>query len=451
MLSIQSGKSHRFCDGMDRRSFLRIGGLGLGGLTLPHLLQGQASASNGSVSGDVSRKSAIMIFLAGGVSHQDFVDLKPNAPDGIRGEFLPIDTNVPGIQICELMSNMAQMMDKFSIIRSIADSDGAHAATQCWSGYRRADVARLDRPSFGAFVAKALGPRDKTVPPFMGLTKDCGHKPWADVGFPGQLGRAYAPVRPEGEDVKVMSLRDDIKIDRFRNRQELLTAFDGFRREADNLTLSGTDAIYQQAFDVLTSSKLLNALDVSQEPEEVRERYGRGSDKNVNDGPPVWNDQILQCRRLIEAGARVVTLGFGRWDYHNNNFGQMRERLPLLDKGISALVTDLDERGMLDDTSILICSEFGRTPKVNGKAGRDHWPRASCAVLAGGGMQNGQVIGSTTADAGVPDKRPVRYQEILATLYHNMGLDPKGFVRDDNDQPIKLLSENRSPMKELVG
>ncbi|MDA1014388.1 MAG: DUF1501 domain-containing protein [Planctomycetota bacterium] len=449
MLSISRGKAHRFCDGMNRRSFLRIGGLGLGGLTLPQLLQGQAQASNGSVSGDAGRKSVIMIFLAGGVSHQDFVDLKPNAASGIRGEFLPIETNVPGIEICELCPNMAKMMDKFAIIRSIVDSDGAHAATQCWSGYRRADAMRLDRPALGSFIAKELGQRHPGVPPFMGLTKTCGHKPWCDVGFSGKLGRAYAPAKPDGEDIELMTLKD-VTLDRFNNRRELLTAFDGFRREADNLVLSGADSIYQQAFDVLTSSKLLNALDVNQEPAEVRERYGRGSDKNVDDGPPVWNDQILMCRRLIEAGVRVVTLGFGRWDYHNNNFGQMRARLPLLDQGISALVSDLHERGLADDTTVLICSEFGRTPKINGNAGRDHWPPASCAVMAGGGMTTGQVIGSTTADAGHPDKRPVKYQEIMATLYHNLGLDPKGFVRDDNQLPIKLLSENLSPLHELV-
>jgi hypothetical protein len=195
---------------------------------------------------------------------------------------------------------------------------------------------------------------------------------------------------------------------------------------------------------------LLEALDVSREAPEVRERYGKGSDKNVDDGPPCWNDQILICRRLIEAGVRCVTLGFGRWDYHNNNFGQMKERLPLLDKGLSALVTDLHERGMANDVSVLVCTEFGRTPKVNDKAGRDHWPRASCAMLAGGGMRTGQVIGSTTADAGEPDDRPVRMQEILATLYHNLGIDPKGFIRDPNDFPIKLLDQNPDPLYELV-
>ncbi|GAB4161469.1 MAG: DUF1501 domain-containing protein [Planctomycetaceae bacterium] len=442
------GSQHRFCDGLDRRSFLKIGALGLGGMGLAEMMQAQAQAAEGKNHSN-DNKAVIMIYLAGGVSHQDFVDLKPNAPDGIRGEFKPIDTNVPGIQICEHLPNMAKMMDKFAIIRSIKDSDGAHAATQCWSGYRRNDQSRLDQPSFGSLITRELGARDKTVPPYMGLTKTCGHKPWCDVGFPGRLGRAYAPVKPDGEDIKLMKL-NGITLEKLNNRKKLLNAFDSFRREVDTQAMNGANSIYQQAFDVLTSSKLLNALDITKEDPKVRERYGKGSDKNINDGPPVWNDQILLCRRLVEVGVRCVTLGYGRWDYHGNNFGQMRERLPLLDKGLSALVTDLHERGMDKDVTVLVCSEFGRTPKVNKKAGRDHWPQANCAVMAGGGMRTGQVIGSTTSDAGRPDKRPVMYQEILATMYHNLGIDPKGFIRDPNNFPIKLLSQNPNPLHELV-
>lgn len=449
MLSIL-GQARRYCDGINRRSFLKIGGLGLSGLSMAQLMRAQqAQASQTRVEGDASNKAVIMIFLAGGISHQDFVDLKPEAPEGVRGEFKPINTSVPGIQICEHMPRVAQMMDKFAIIRSIADSDGAHAAVQCWSGYRTGDQKRLDQPAFGSLVSRALGPRDVVVPPFMGLTKTCGHRPWCDVGFPGRLGRAYAPVKPDGEDIQAMTLKD-MSLEQLQNRRKLLQAFDGFRDEVDNATLRGADAVYQQAFDVLTSPKLLQALDVTREDPEVRARYGEGSEKNIDDGPPCWNDQILICRRLVEAGVRCVTLGFGRWDYHGNNFGQMRDRLPLLDQGLSALVTDLHERGMADDVSVLVCTEFGRTPKVNGKAGRDHWPRASCAMLAGGGMRTGQVIGSTTADAGEPEDRPVQMQEILATLYHNMGIDPKGFIRDTNDFPIKLLDKNPNPLHELV-
>ena len=448
MLSIQGGSGHRFCDGVSRRSFLQIGGLGLRGLSMAEMTRAQSQATGGA-QGDTKNKAVIMIFLAGGVSHQDFVDLKPNAPKEVRGEFNPIGTNVPGIEICELAPRMAKMADKFAIIRSIADSDGAHAATQCWSGVRRGDQVRMQQPSIGSFLAKELGSREATMPAFMGLTKTCGHKPWSDVGFPGKLGRAYAPVKPDGEDIKAMSLKG-ITLDQLNNRKKLLAAFDGFRRSSDNAVFSGADAIYEQAFDVLTSSKLLNALDVSKEDPKIRERYGKGSPKNVNDGPPVWNEQVLICRRLIEAGVRCVTLGFGRWDYHGNNFGQMKSRLPLVDQVLSALVTDLHERGMDKDVTVLVCSEFGRTPKINKNAGRDHWPPASCALLAGGGLRTGQVIGSTTKDAGHPDQRPVKYQEILATLYHNMGINPKGFIRDDADRPVKLLNQNPDPLHELV-
>ncbi len=454
MLTI-SGAKQRFCDSASRRSFLKIGALGLGGLSLAQLLQAEAQGSNTKQGDRNSRKAVIQIFLAGGISHQDFVDLKPEAATDIRGEFQPIPTNVPGIEICEHMPRLAQMMDQLAIIRSIADSDGAHAATQCLSGYRRGDQQRLEQPSVGSFIAKALGSPDPAVPPFMGLSKDCGHKPWADIGFPGKLGRAYAPVRPDGDDIKAMHL-DGITLDQLKNRQKLLSAFDGFRRDVDNAMLQGTQAIYEQAFDVLTSSKLLTALDITQEDPKTLERYGignpatGGSSKNVDDGPPIWNEQILLCRRLIEIGVRCVTLGYGRWDYHGRNFGQMRERLPIMDRGLSALITDLKERDLIDDVTVLVCSEFGRTPKVNKNAGRDHWPPANCALLAGGGMRTGQVIGSTTADGGHPDDRPVKFQEILATLYHNLGIDPQGFIRTEADLPIKLLNQNPVPLHELV-
>ncbi len=447
MLSIP-GTRQWFCDGINRRSFLQIGGLGLGGLSLVDLLGAEGVAASGNQSGP-SKKSIIMIFLAGGISHQDFVDLKPKAPQEVRGEFRPIATNVPGIEICELLPNMAQMMDKFAIIRSIKDSDGSHAPVQCWSGYRTRDQRRLDQPSIGSLVARELGPRDRVIPPYVGLTKMCGHRPWADVGFAGRLGRAYAPVRPEGEGIKLMKLQG-ITLNQLNNRQKLLAAFDGFRREVDSTSVRGASSIYEQAFNVLTSSKLLDALDVNQEDPKVRERYGKGSSKNVDDGPPVWNDQILLCRRLIEAGVRIVTLGFGRWDYHGRNFVQMKQRLPLVDQGLSALVTDLHERGLDQDVTLLVCSEFGRTPKINSKAGRDHWPRANCALLAGGGLRTGQVIGSTTKDAGDPDQRPVYFQEIHATLYHGLGIDPKGFIRDSNNLPIRLLDKNPVPLHELV-
>jgi len=449
MLTIPGAKQP-FCDNVSRRSFLKIGGLGLGGLSMAQLMQAQALGSNTRLSSEeTANKAVIMIYLAGGISHQDFVDLKPNAASGIRGEFNPIDTNVPGIQICELMPRMAQMMDKFAVIRSIKDSDGAHAAIQCWSGYRSGDQRRLNKPAFGSIISRALGPRDRMVPPYMGLTKTCGHKPWCDIGFPGALGRGYAPVKPDGEDIKLMKL-EGITLEQLNNRKRLLAAFDAYRHDAENQVLQGADAIYQQAFDVLSSSKLLDALDVSKEDPKVRARYGKGSDKNVDDGPPVWNDQILICRRLIEVGVRCVTLGFGRWDYHGNNFGQMKQRLPLLDQGLSALVQDIHERGLADDVSVLVCSEFGRTPKINGKAGRDHWPRANCALLAGGGLKTGTVIGSTTPDAGDPDQRPVAFQEIFATLYHKLGIDPKGFIRDANDRPVKLLDQNPHPLHELI-
>jgi len=445
------GASHRFCDGVSRRSFLQIGGLGIAGLSLANLMQAEALATNGAARSTISKnpKSIIQIFLAGGIGHQDTVDLKPEAPKEIRGEFNPIATNIPGIQLCELMPRMAKMMDKFSIIRSISDSRDEHSADHCLSGYPGSVRKRTEQPSMGAVIAKVLGPTSRVIPPYMGLTKMCGHRPWADCGEPGVLGRAYGPARPDGEDMTAMALKD-VTLDQLQNRRKLLASFDHYRRGIDQTQAAGMDSIYQQAFDVLTSNKLLDAMNLDKEDPRTLDRYGRGSDKNVDDGPPVWNDQILIARRLIEVGVRCVTLGYGRWDYHNNNFGQMKERLPLLDQGISALVSDLHEKGLDKDVTVIVWGEFGRTPKINGAGGRDHWARANSAIIAGGGLKMGQQIGSTTKDAAEPLDRPVKYQEIFATLYHAMGIDPHSFIRDASERPIKLLDQNCDAMHELV-
>jgi hypothetical protein len=297
-------------------------------------------------------------------------------------------------------------------------------------------------------VAKVLGPTSHVIPPYVGLTKMCGHRPWADVGEPGGLGRAFAPARPDGEDMQAMVLKD-MNLEQLKNRRALLASFDQHRRGIERSQAAGVDSVYQQAFDVLTSNRLLDALDVSKEDPRTLDRYGRGSDKNVDDGPPVWNDQILIARRLIEVGVRCVTLGYGRWDYHNNNFGQLKERLPLLDQGITALVNDLHERGLDKDVTVIVWGEFGRTPKVNGSGGRDHWARANSAILACGGLRTGQAIGSTTKDAAEPLDRPVKFQEIFATLYQRLGIDPHSFVRDAAERPIKLLDQDVQPMHEL--
>jgi hypothetical protein len=250
-----------------------------------------------------------------------------------------------------------------------------------------------------------------------------GEMRWAECGQPGFLGPAHAAFKPDGEGSANMVL-EGITLDRLADRKNMLASFDRFRRDADSTgVMSGMDAFNARAFEVLASSKLRDALDLNKEDVKLRDRYGRGTAQNHADGGPRLLDQFLMARRLVEAGVRCVTIGYSRWDWHDNNFAMGRKEFPMLDQGVSALVEDLQRRDMLDDVSVVVWGEFGRTPRINKNAGRDHWPQVSCAVLAGGGMRTGQVIGSTNRLGEVPQDRPVHFQEVLSTLYHNVGID----------------------------
>jgi hypothetical protein len=436
---------HPFCDGLKRRDFLKIGGLAMGGLALPELLRAEAAAG---IRG--SHKAVIMIFLPGGPPHQDFLDLKPNAPAEIRGEFSPLKTNVPGIEICELLPKLAGMMDKLVVIRSIIGATGDHYAFQCMTGRTHRQQPPGGWPSMGSVLSKLEGASDPSVPPFVGLAPKMGHMPWADPGQPGFLGIAHAPFKPEGDGKGDMVL-DGISLDRLRDRRALLTAFDRFRRDADSTgTMQGMDSFNQQALGVLTSSRLADALDLSKENPRVVERYGEGDPKNRDDGGPKLMSHFLIARRLVEAGARCVTCAFSRWDWHGQNFKAAREDMPLLDQGVSALVEDLHQRGLDRDVSVVVWGEFGRTPKINKDAGRDHWPQVSCAMLAGGGMRTGQVIGATNRLAEYPVQRPVTFGEVFATLYHNLGIDINTTtIRDLTGRP-QYLVDHVQPMRELI-
>jgi hypothetical protein len=445
MLTIRGPRQGRFCDGLSRRDFLRIGALAMGGVGLRQLLRAEARAG-------VRRphKSIIMVFLAGGPPHQDMVDLKPDAPEGIRGEFKPIKTRVPGIEICEHLPRLAQRMDKLAILRTIVGARGEHAAIQCFTGYSEfLSKAQGGRPSIGSILSYLHGQVDPAVPPFVGLSPLMGHRPWADPGDPGYLGLPHAPFTPfQSGDSSLTA--EGLTFDRLSGRRTLRHQLDGLRREIDRTgALDGMDTFSQQAFDILGSSRLAEALDVTREEPRLRAKYGIGDMNNVDDGGPCCMDHFLMARRLVEAGARCVTIGFGRWDYHGNNFGQCRERLPKLDTALSALIDDLDARGILDDTTIVVWGEFGRTPQINRDAGRDHWPQNNCAILAGGGLRTGQVIGATTKDAGLPKDRPVTFQEVFATIYHTLGIDPDSTVPDRGGRPMRLLDE-LEPIRELV-
>jgi hypothetical protein len=358
---------------------------------------------------------------------------------------------VPGFQVCEVFPRLANLMDKCVAIRSVVGATGGHDALQCTTGYAGNSLGGVGgRPSIGAAVHKLLGPVDPSVPPNVGLAELTKHMPWSDAGRPGFLGPAYVPFKPDGPGMANLKLKS-ITVDQLADRRKLLTSFDGLRRELDTGgVLNAADSATERALGVLTSSRLLDALDVSQEPEKVRQRYGDGKPYQYQyDGAPTVNDQFLAARRLVEAGARVVTLSYGRWDSHGKNFHLVRDHGAKLDQALSALIEDLDVRGMLDDVTVIAWGEFGRTPRINKDAGRDHWPQVSCALLAGGGMKTGQVIGSTNRLGEVAANRPVHFGEVFATLYHNLGINPEtATINDPTGRPQHLVEH--PVIRELV-
>ena len=448
MLSIvdqKSGRGARFCDGLSRRDMLRIGTLSVGGLSLPRILAAEQA------SGRRTHKSVIMIYMCGAPGHQDMYDLKMNAPAEIRGEFKPIATNVPGIEICEHMPRLARIMDKCVPLRSVHGSpDGNHDSFICYTGRTVRNQPPGGWPSMGAVTSKLLGSVEQAVPAFVGLSPDAGHPPYGSPGLPGFLGVSHAAFRPNGASSTDIVLKDLTQA-RLADRRSLLTDVDRLRRDIDaTRALDGMDSLTRSAFDILTSSRLAKALDVSDEPESVRERYGKGDPNRFGDGAPRNLEHFLVARRLVEAGARVVTLNFGRWDFHSDNFNGMRDtHLPQFDQGLSALIEDLHARGLDKDVAVVAWGEFGRTPLINKDAGRDHWPQVGGGLLAGGGFRTGQVIGATDRLGGEIVDRPVHFAEVLATLYRHLGIDPaEASLRDHTGRPQYLL-DNPTPLPEL--
>ena len=438
------GAAGSFCDRVSRRSFLQIGSLAVGGLSLAQLLEADQKRGNGR-----SHKAVIMVYLSGGLAHQDSFDLKPLAPAEIRGEFSPIPSAVSGLDVCELLPKLASIMNQCAVIRSVVGQRDEHSSFQNLTGYTMGETQRNQYPNFGSVVSKIQGPTDPIVPPFVDLFPTMQHRPYNSTGS-GYLGSPYQQMRADGEDLASMKLRY-IESLQFSSRQKLLEGLDTFRRAADRSGMNDLDQSYRRAFEVLTSSKLLEAIDVEKENPQVRARYSLGSSKHQGDGAPLWNDQLLIARRLIEAGVRVVTVAYGFWDTHGNNFAHMKSNLPVVDAGLAALVEDIHERGLADDVSLVVWGEFGRTPKINKDAGRDHWAPVQAALLSGGGMQMGQVIGSTDKTGGYAETRPVHYRDVLATIYHNLGIDPHEFVRDINERPVQILPEDARPIRELIG
>ncbi|MFP6631601.1 MAG: DUF1501 domain-containing protein [Planctomycetota bacterium] len=456
ILGSSGSNKDRQCDGVSRRAFLKVGGMALGGLSLGQLLELEAAAGTGS-----SHKAVINIYLPGGPSHIDLWDLKPDAPSEIRGEFRPIKTNVPGMEICELFPRLAKMADKFSIVRSIVGAHGAHDGFQCMTGRTHQEAPPLGGwPALGAWVSKVQGPAAPGVPPHLSLMYSTGNRTWGEPGTGGFIGAAHAPiglVARKGQTFgpSVDMVLKDMPLERLRDRERLRRSLDGFRRSTDQKgVMKGIDSYNLQAFNILTSSGLAEALDLSKEDPEVVKRYGENDTKYQRDGAPKMIRNFLVARRLVEAGARVVSLNYSRWDWHGGdgmNFPRSRQEFPLLDQGLSALITDLHERGLDKDVSVVVWGEFGRTPKINKNNSRDHWPQVSCALVAGGGMRNGQVIGATNRFGEHAQDRPVTFQEMFATLYHNLGINVQtATVTDNSGRPHYLVDSGVQPIGELV-
>lgn len=441
MLTWLTNPSHRNpCEIISRRHFLQVGTLGLGGLTLADLLRLKAQ----SAAPQAKARSIIMIYLHGGPSHIDIYDLKPDAPAEFRGEFKPIRTNVPGLDICELMPLQSKIADKFAVVRGIRCADGGHSAEEIMRGSTRGLV---QRPVFGSVVSRLRGSTNEHgAPRYVAL----GGGNANDPGDPSYLGMAHKPftgARPES-----LYRHPSVSADRLVERKVLLRTFDGLQRDLDSARgeLAGVDAFQERALALIASPRLRDAFDIYQEPVSIRERYGRST-------------SLLQARRLVEAGASVVTLSMTgmafHWDSHGNdagrqietNFDFMRGNLPLLDRNLYALVTDLDQRGLADDVLVVVWGEFGRTPLINKFAGRDHWPAANFVFFAGGGLKMGQAIGDTGPRGERERGRAVPYtpENVLATVYHVLGIDPAATLPDHSGRQHHLLDE-RAKIAELA-
>ena len=426
MLEI-SGNSQRFCDGVSRRNFLRIGALGTT-FTLADMLRVRAAQT--SAGKPTRTKSAIMIYLPGGPSHMDMYDLKPDAPKEFRGEFNPIDTNVPGVQICEHFPLQAKMWDKLACIRSI-ESVNEHSDSLVSTGYSENANRITNHPSLGAVVSKMRGQSKEAVPPFVSLR---GMSRGTEPGF---LGISHRPFTPSGQGNSNLRLANGVSSDRLTERKEMLDAMDDLNRNIDaSGTMAGLDSFNQRAIEMVTAGSVRKALDLSKEDPKVRERY-KGA------------EQFLTARRLVEAGVGCVTLSIGGWDTHSNNFQSLKKQLPVVDRGVANMIADLHELGLGDDVVTIMWGEFGRTPKINMGAGRDHWSPVMSAMIAGGGLKMGQAVGASTARGERPKDRPYTASQVLSTVYRAIGIDPSLTFPNGSGRPMYIL-DDREPVRELI-
>jgi hypothetical protein len=421
------------CEGFHRRDFLQIGSAGLLGLTLPELLRSEARATG--LADKPKAKGVILVWLAGGPATIDMWDNKPDAPEGIRGEFKSIDTKAQGVRWSEYLPKMAAVADKVSVVRSLAHTIPSHGPGTVFVTTGNKPTAALQYPSMGSLCAKLL-PVDKGVPPYVSFQDLRG----GAAGGSGYLGAAYNPfgVEQGGGNMRVrgITLPQGFTLEDLEKRDKLLRGFDKGLRELDakGNIVEGLDAFHQQALDILRSDKTKKAFNLQVEKETVRTAYGTTP----------FGQGCLAARKLIEAGVRFVTISTGGWDTHNQNFNALKSRLlPNLDNTLSALIRDLDERGMLDSTIVMCAGEFGRTPRINKNAGRDHWARSMACVLAGGGFKRGYAHGTTDASGMAPATEPCTPDDVAATIVRQLGIDPHQELMTPTGRPVQLFREGR--------
>ena len=434
MFSILADRRDRDCDGTTRRDFLKVGTLAMTGLSLPSLLA--AREADRTAGRAVKDTSVVWVWLGGGPTHVETFDPKMSAPSEFRSVTGEVATNLPGVTLGGNFTKLALRADKLAFVRSFAHRNSGHGGGTHWvmTGYdnRMIDNGGLPtRPAIGAILSKVRGANhpDTGMPTYVRL---------GGIGADGPafLGAACAPFDPAGQARRNMTL--DTKAERLSDRRALLGSLDRFRREADATGLmNGLDNFEQQAFNLILGNAT-TAFDMKKENEKTIAAYGRG-----------LGEQLLAARRLCEAGCGFVTVSYGGWDMHGTIKRSMDSRAPQLDQALAAFVQDLHERGLSEKVLLVVTGEFGRTPRVNRNAGRDHWAPLSTLALAGGGLKTGQVVGDSSAKAEVPATRPIGPQDLMATVFHVLGIDPKTQYTNQAGRPVFLIEEGRA-IPELV-
>jgi hypothetical protein len=435
-----TGNRSRCCDGITRRDLLKVGALSLGGLGLADLLRASAQAD------PATRKdlSVILLWQGGGPSHLDMWDLKPEAPAEFRGAFNPIPSVIPGYQVSEHLPYSSRVVDRLSILRSVSHPDGGHesASHLMLTGYKPTnDIPANEVPSYGSIASKELGSKQPGFPAYVALPRAAKGMAASYLGVAYNAFETLADPNSEKFNVRNLQLPGGLTIDQLDHRMAMLKHFDKMRRDTDASGLiDGMDTFTQQAWNLVTSPAVQKAFDIGQEDAGLRDRYGRHD----------WGQNMLLGRRLVEAGVRFVTVDVNGWDTHANNFEALKNRLlPKFDRSFATLIEDLDQRGRLDNTLVLAWGEFGRTPRINAGNGRDHWPNAMSVVMAGGGLKRGIVLGESDPRAEFPKERPMTPQDVLATMYHLLGIDRHKTFTNDANRPVEILNYGE-PIHEIL-